>query len=386
MRGAVQELSYWNPARKHTWSQRQAKPWDPRAIPEVSRYIIGFPLQYFVEIDPDMNDVDQFQMTVRGQEGNQLKREFLKWLESHREAMLDGKDDVGLFTEWRESLEYYFSTAPVVNPCYQFWLATLTFRKTAMRWWGTHLKEYPNLVLSFKQLVEWLNTELVPCAKQDQSLAAWTKLAFRGDVHDYLAQFDKLTLCYPMSHDMTLQYATEPLGTAFYHSAKRANMHYGQMGMTYRDLRNYIEHYLKELKSGDLKLLTERSVSRGGFGAMAGGSQRNRHQLHQVAAEVAPAEEEAPKRSWKESEPRVRNMPKPASTKVWGDVPKDGSRGPRPKKKFGKGPRPCWVCGSDEHNMYTCPQQKRGSALCRVCGSEAHLVSYLSPALFLGLG
>ena len=47
MRGTAQELSYWNPARKHTWSQRQAKPWDPRAIPEVSRYIIGFPLQYF---------------------------------------------------------------------------------------------------------------------------------------------------------------------------------------------------------------------------------------------------------------------------------------------------------------------------------------------------
>ena len=130
-------------------------------------------------------------------------------------------------------------------------------------------------MLSFKQLVEWLNTELVPCAKQDQSLAAWTKLAFRGDVNDYLAQFDKLTLCYPMSHDMTLQYATEPLGTAFYHSAKRANMHYGQIGMTYRDLCNYIEHYLKELKSGDLKLLTERSMSRGCYcGVCLGVSRR----------------------------------------------------------------------------------------------------------------
>ena len=108
--------------------------------------------------------------------------------------------------------------------------------------------------------------------------------------------------------------------------------------MTYRDLRNYIEHYLKELKSGDLKLLTERSVSRGGFGAMAGGSQRSRHQLHQVAAEVAPAEEEAPKRSWRESEPWVSEICLSLHLPKFGETsPRMGVEGFAPKRSLGRG-------------------------------------------------
>ena len=42
-----------------------------------------------------------------------------------------------------------------------------------------------------------------------------------------------------------------------------------------------------------------------------------------------------------------------------------------PKRKIGKGPTPCFVCGSDQHAWIVCTKKKKGKCAC--CGSEAHL-------------
>ena len=52
-------------------------------------------------------------------------------------------------------------------------------------------------------------------------------------------------------------------------SALRVNMQYGVAEMTHRQLRQYIELYLKELKPAELKTLTERSLGCGGFGTFS---------------------------------------------------------------------------------------------------------------------
>ena len=43
----------------------------------------------------------------------------------------------------------------------------------------------------------------------------------------------------------------------------------------------------------------------------------------------------------------------------------------RPKRRIGKGPTPCWVCGHDDHKYGDCPRRKK-NAVCGVCGSQAH--------------
>ena len=136
------------------------------------------------------------------------------------------------------------------------------------------------LAVSFSQLVEWIRMELVPCTNPDEAMTAWQKLAFRGDVEDYLRQYDKLTLCYPLSHSLTLSQATQPLGEEFKSSARRVDMQYGMAGITHRQLRHYIELYLRELKPSDLKTLSERSLGRGGFGSYSGNIPRSRQQVH----------------------------------------------------------------------------------------------------------
>ena len=355
---------------RHGWEQRERGAPDPLRTQELSRHIIGQPLLNFTEPDPDPATITQFEQLVEGPRGNHLRRDFIKWAESRREAMFEGRNDVGNFIEWRETLEYYFSTAPIGNPALQFWMATLTFRKAAMRWWGARAKQYPRLVLTFAQLVEWLRTELVPCANPEEAMAAWQQLAYRGDVEDYLKQYDKLTLCYPLSHALTLAQATQPLGSEVKAGAQRVDMQYGREGMSHRQLRQYLEFYLRELKPHESRTLAEKSVMRGGFGAMP--SHKGRTQLRQ-ARDVNTTLTDGEEVFTELSHGKATLMPKPLQSAVWGEQSKDGSLGQRRPKKIGKGPRPCWVCGSDRHNMFLCPRQLKTSAKCKVCGSDAHL-------------
>ena len=108
----------------------------------------------------------------------------------------------------------------------------------------------------------------------------------RRDIEDYLKYSStNLPLCYPLEHDATLTQATIPLGEEFKNSALRVDMLYGTNGMTHRELRKYMEYYLKELKPHELKALTERNAFRGGFGNFTGSYSRSRHHLHQAIVE-----------------------------------------------------------------------------------------------------
>ena len=229
---------------------------------------------------------------VEGPKARELKREFFKWAEAHREVFFDGKDDVGQYVEWRETLEFYFSTTPITNECLQAWLATHTFRRTVMRWWGSKTKQYPRLIVSFSQLLEWVRTELVPEADPEEAHNAWQKLAYRGDVEDYLRQYDKLTLYFPLPHQSILSQATQPLGSAFKASAKRVDMQHGKSGMTLKELRLYIELYLREMSPADSRRLAESSMIRGGYGKMSKPTKGAAHAMNIRASwEDAPEED-----------------------------------------------------------------------------------------------
>ena len=191
-------------------------------------------------------------------------------------------------------------------------------------------------------------------------------------MEDYLKQYDKLTLCYPLSHALTLAQATQPLGVDVKAGAQRVDMQYGREGMSHRQLRQYLELYLRELKPPEFRALTEKSMARGGFGPMPPGSHKPRPQIHQATVLPPPATPREKIRA-EVTPPKVLSMPQPLGGRVWGNEDRDGSSGPRRANKIGKGPCPCWVCRSDQHNMYSCPRQLKTSARCKICGSDAHL-------------
>ena len=370
--------------------------WNDRPHADVSndlvqaemRHVIGTTLHRMTAKDPSQEDMSEWQRWMLSGKSEQIKKTFVKWAESHREVFFEAKNDVGVFVEWKETLEYYFSTAPIVNECCQAWLATSTFKKTAMRWWGVKARRWPRLLLTYQQLLEWLQTELIPSASQDEALTAWQLLAFRGTVDDYVKQLDRLTLCYPLSHSLTIAQATHPLGEECKAGVKRLDMQFGLTGMPYRQLRQYIELYLKERTPAELRSLAERSMGRGGFGkppstkdrpliaassTSASSSKAVAGSLHAFEAvdddvdsrEVVRARDRSPER------PR-REARRASSPRYWGGRQgrADETRS-RPARRYGQGKTPCWVCGEPGHRYGDCPRRKK-NVQCGVCGSDAH--------------
>ena len=50
------------------------------------------------------------------------------------------------------------------------------------------------------------------------------------------------------------------------------------------------------------------------------------------------------------------------------------------KRKYGQGPRPCFVCGKDGHSWIRCEAKKKGK--CAACGSQAHFTRHCANRYF----
>ena len=123
---------------------------------EATRYIIGERLKNFVERDPLTREVTEFCSLEETKEWEKLCNYFLRYVSVHREAMWDGKEDVASLTKWKASINHFFITQPVINTVTQTMLAVSTFRGHAQHWWFSKMQVYPQLVVSFAQLLQWI--------------------------------------------------------------------------------------------------------------------------------------------------------------------------------------------------------------------------------------
>ena len=140
---------------------------------EATRYIVGERLKTFRDEDPSVEVVRAFGHLEESKRWEKLREHFLKYVSVHRESVWEGKEDVAALTEWDSSLTHFFITHPVLNVVAQATLAVSTFRGHARHWWFSKMQLYPRLVVSYKQLLEWVRVELVPAAtpqKAAQSL------------------------------------------------------------------------------------------------------------------------------------------------------------------------------------------------------------------------
>ena len=127
-------------SRYHTWTDCPRRRENPAELQAELRLIAGQLAKNLDAPDPTREDVARF---AQARDCGSLKAHqqmFLKWADTHKEAYFEGKDDIGTFNEWRETVNFYFSRVAEHNVTTQAWLATATFRKTALRWWGIKLR------------------------------------------------------------------------------------------------------------------------------------------------------------------------------------------------------------------------------------------------------
>ena len=114
----------------YTWADRPPRSELVVDVQGELRLIAGQLVSHLDAPDPNKEDTTHWLQMSNNGVSTAYKRAFLKWADSHREAYFEGKDDIGAFNEWKETLGYYFATSTITNVCAQAWLATATFKRT----------------------------------------------------------------------------------------------------------------------------------------------------------------------------------------------------------------------------------------------------------------
>ena len=277
-------------------------------------------------------------------------RDLDKWVSIRKSALFEAKGTPIEVTNWDTMMNTFFADNAIINPVIQARLATQTFRGTAANWWRAHSMIVPELVVTYEQLLKWIRTELVPLADPATAVLAWRQLRFLGDIDDYLRQIDQLSTHFPLPHETLLAMATEPLGREALSSVYKADQKHGPTGMPYTRLRKFIHAHLQEMTPSARKHLADAPPMALGYGK----STHNRERRYSTNT--------APRRPMQAHmfDLNSREVPEQQHTQA-----------ERPYRRYGRGPNPCWVCGSDNHIWSACDRRKRGRCAC--CGSDAHM-------------
>ena len=318
-----------------------------RATP--SHFMVGDPLIHMNERDPTASQVREFSKWMHSSIWREQRKDLDKWVGTRKSALFEAKGTPLEITNWDSMLNIFFADNAIFNPIIQAKLATQTFRGTAANWWRAHSMLFPELVVSYEQLLEWIRSELVPLADPATAVLAWRQLRFLGDVDDYLKQLDQLSMHFPLPHETLLAMATEPLGREALSSVYKADQMHGPTGMPYTRLRKFIQAHLHELTPSARKHLADTPPVAQGYGKTT--PDRDKRMTNTNTAFRRGAQTHAFDLDAREQSPQHDTE--------------------RPSRRIGRGSNPCWICGADTHGWKTCHRFKKGKCAC--CGSEAHL-------------
>ena len=365
-------------------------PFDPLGLvqPDPSHYTVGTTLVHFRTPPPTPAERDELRHARGTSSGDRRRRDFLTWVATNGEARFEGKGDAHALTSWISCLRGYFHMEDISNSALQAQFAAATFRGRARNWWNAHLRQRPYACLSFAQLAELVQAELVPAAESQTAFLAWSQLQYTGRPDQFLKQLDSLAETFPLPPLSLMQMATAPLGRAFAAEVRNAGLYAHPSGsIPYPRLRQIIANKLETLRPP-----TEQPMPRPG----KKGSPRPGPPSHLRAVEAVQmtppsspdaalmsaaaavgagagrrASEGREGRKGEHAEKRLADRERPRAKKgASGDKELEGG-GPGASVKRGKGPYPCFVCGEEGHRWGSCDKRKGGKG-CGVCGSAAH--------------
>ena len=107
----------------------------------------------------------------------------------------------------------FFYVWGLTNTVLKAQLAVLTFSDTAAMWWEAHVRLCPFLQVTYPQLLECIQRELIPQALPSASHLAWRRLSFTSDIDSYIRDVSQLMTQHPIDPVAAHAIAAEPFGT-----------------------------------------------------------------------------------------------------------------------------------------------------------------------------
>ena len=255
-----------------------------------------------------------------------------------------GQGDPRQFKAWQEALTLFFWHYCIRNVALQASLAVVTFAEEANSWWIAHIRRHPERMLSWEQLIELIQVELVPEADEAAAMMQWDKLAFRGDLDEYFHEVRSLSQFSHMPPKLAQLRACRPFGEALVTRVRAAIAMTGVDAMSQPRWEEVVRAYVAEQQA----LPTFHSWATNDLEPV-------HRKLHARVTEVTS--------NPSQMKPFAKHPSSSATNTPQHNVPI--------KPRYGRGPRPCFVCGSEVHQWYLCDRKKRG--LYAVCGSQEHL-------------
>ena len=278
---------------------------------------------------PTPDEAEQSEAVLRSREWDDLTLKFNRYVQSGTITKLTGNGDAREFAAWQNSLLTFFARYRITNRALQAALAVGAMVGNANSWWLAHYLRNPSRVLSFEQLLEWIQVELVPSADPASAQLEWACLTFDGDIERFFARVQELSIYNPLPAMTAQLLASRPFGQVLVSRVRAAVAQTGSRGLTRMEWEAIVRSYVLEQQA----LPTFQSWGTGNL------EPSFRKTLMRTVGATARDQ-----KGWQDDDWAELN----ATQSFVG--PKTEGR----PLKIGKGPNPCFVCGSDAETALTC--------------------------------
>ena len=271
-----------------------------------------------------------------------------------------GRDEAKEFLDWRDSLVHHFGLNGQYNTGLQGWLALNTLDEKAKLWWLAQQGLRPRLILSFDQLVEWMQHELVPSAVPSAAMDPWMNLKFKGNLEEYFKEVERLDVYYPVPPATAQVMASRPFGHALERRVRAADAAQNYVGLRPNQWQDIVREFVEE---------EEQKPS---FRSWSNMDTNPRHQSARLrCATTTHVQPEEDVQTEEEIMDGDETAPPGITEEEWDARLAFGTvtTGGKPAR-IGEGPTPCFCCGEKGHTWIRCDQKKKGK--CAVCGSQDH--------------
>ena len=336
---------------------------DASNMPHPSMLVRGRVLSSFTSAPPSLVERQELQAMKADNRLEKLNTVLSKKLSDRTVPTFKGEsDNVQSYSQWEAALLKHFYSSNIHNSAVRAWLAQNTFAEAANVWWVSHQSRRPMLTLSWQQLRELIQSELVPSVERGSANAMWADLTYDGHLETFFTKVRTMSLYHPLPPKEIQIMASRPFGTIFVERVKGSVAQQGDRGLTIPQWESMVRAYVAEQEAHP----HFHAWGRGGLEPLHRPPHKLRHaHFNEEHLDEPELLNDIPggmdEEEWTS---HVSCLFSTFGTKPQGGIP----------LKIGKGVRPCFVCGQDGHSWVKCERRKKGK--CGVCGSENHYTRF----------
>ena len=329
-------------------------------------------LEAFTNHPPTVAEMEELRQVQVAKQGHELVGAITKAVTARTVLRFKGNNSSKEFRDWKDALSHFFSIMGITNSAIKSWLALTTVDAKAKQWWLAQQALKPKIVVSFEQLMEWIRHELVPTSVPAESIKKWCSLAHTsGDLEEYFREVEELDMYHPQPPDVSQYLAARPFGHALINKLQAVDAAQNYTGLTPVQWQDIVrQHVLEEEQKDTFRSWSSmgidpvhknapklRQVTTSQFPSMVGSFADASTMTTEEAMMLVGLGDDAPPTGYTDEEWTAKLN---QSLTVTGNRP----------ARIGKGEKPCFCCGADDHSWIHCNHKKRGN--CAVCGALDH--------------